>query len=926
MALNSMISFVYLLIILITSTPASSSLITHDEGCLALFEFKQSINILDQDYYTRYFNGGVQKLDSWKKTTISNTSDNVSDCCLWDGVKCSRNEGRVIELDLSESLIHGHLTSNSTLYNLVHLRKLNLSGNDFAESQIPSEIARLKQLKSLDLSDSGFNGEIPNEISHLIHLSKLYLSSNSLKLQTPNLFQNLTRLEELHLGEVDISSSVPRFLANFSSLTSISFRDCQLQGKFPVAILQLPKLKRLSLALNPDLTGSLPDFRNNTLLEYLNLDTTSFFGIVPDSISNLNHLVRLDLDDSFFSGSIPSSLSNLTQLTVLSLSQNNFTGPVPYLASLLKLTNLDLSENNFTGPVPYLASLLKLTNLDLSGNNFKGTCPSLANLSKLAILDLGENNFKMESEYGWIGKLENLKELYLDDMNIYQEILPSLANLTKLDVVSLSNNFIPGHLDTFLGLEKLQVLYLSGISVVTTRNYTDRTLPQLEELGLSSCGLKEFPSFLVFQKEMIVLQLDHNQIDGLIPVSFLKNNQETLFFIDLSHNNFTGKIPPLICQPEYLQLLDLSSNSLTGPLPTCLFSKSMLFINLSQNKLGGTILNTITHECQLRMLDLGGNQFLGQLPKSLANCTDFKYLDFGDNSFDGGFPYWLGSLTELQVLILSFNKFFGRIHDLSTSSSKFPKLQTLELSNNGFSGHLPDNYFKFWKTMKSASLGFETSISPYFPHETPLTNKDDKPPKILNLYARIDLSYNSFDGEIPQSLTELRGLGSLDLSNNRLTGHVLPSLVNLKNLISLDLSHNNLSGEIPPELVQLNFLSRFNVSFNNLEGRIPTGYQFNTFENNSYIGNPLLCGKPLSKDCQGSTLSTLPQKSDDYYESLFPSDVIDWVVILTGFGGGLVSGIILGNFVYGRYRNWFIEQFGMRKDTWVRPLSNKRRN
>ncbi|XP_071688669.1 receptor-like protein 7 [Rutidosis leptorrhynchoides] len=389
-------------------------------------------------------------------------------------------------------------------------------------------------------------------------------------------------------------------------------------------------------------------------------------------------------------------------------------------------------------------------------------------------------------------------------------------------------------------------------------------------------------------------------------------------FIDLSDNFITGEIPPLICQAESLGILDLSSNSFTGTLPTCLFGKSIFFIDLSQNNFGGTISNTFTHECQLKMLDLSGNRFVGQLPKSLANCTNLMSLDVRDNYFDGVFPFWLGSLTELQELDLSFNRFSGAIHDPSTFiPESFPKLQMLILANNDFSGHLPDKYFKIWKAMKSSNMGFDNSFT---------TVENIKPSKAINTFAQIDLSCNSFDGEIPQSLTDLQGLGSLNLSNNRLTGYVLPSFGNLTNLESLDLSHNELSGEIPHELVQLNFLAKFNVSFNNLAGRVPTGKQFNTFENYSYVGNPLLCGKPLSNDCRGSTTSTLPQTSDDYDKSLLPSDIIDWIVVFTGFGSGLVVGIILWNFVYGRYRDWFIERFGMRRDTWVRPLCNKRRN
>ncbi|XP_071688838.1 receptor-like protein 6 [Rutidosis leptorrhynchoides] len=937
------ISFVYLLVFLITPT-ASSSLISHNEECLGLFQFKQTM--LHQNYTT--FSGGLQKLDSWRRPTISNMSDHVSsDCCLWDGVVCSNNDRHVIELDLSESSIRGPIKSNSTLFNLLYLQKLNLSMNNFIESKIPPEIARLKQLETLDLSDSGFSGEIPNEISHLNRLSLLDLSLNSLMLQTPSLLQNLTRLDTLHLTQVNINSSLPHFLANFSSLTSISFRDCHLQGEFPAAILHLPKLKYLSLAINPDLTGSLPEFRNDTLLEYLNLVTTGFYGKIPESISNLNHLVFFALVDSFFYGSLPGSLSNLTQLEFLGLGNNNFTG----------------------------------------------TIPSLVRLSKLKKLAFGNNDFDKGNDYHWIGKLANLEELYLDAMNIYQEILPSLANLTKLSAVSMAKNNICGRipssfmnltqltavsifdnqlhgtissafsnfkqlnlidltknkfegtvdLDTFLGLNKLEALNLGGVEVVTTDNYTDDTLPELKILKMSSCDLKEIPVFLRFQKNILVLDLRDNKIAGLIPGWIFSNNQETMYYIDLSNNKLIGEIPSSICQAKSLQYLDLGSNSLTRTLPTCLgnFSKSLGYMDLKRNKFHGTIPNTFTRESLLKTIDLSENRFMGLLPKSLANCTNLEVLNVGDNYFDGVFPFWLGTLTKLQVLIIRSNRFSGSIQDKYTFRSDFPKLRILDLSNNGFSGQLPDNYFKIWQEMKyvnvvgSSSMGYKDltgvsltvneAIDATFSLSIITKGVKIEYSKILKIFTAIDLSCNSFEGDIPQSLTDLHGLESLNISNNHLTGFVLPSLGNLKKLESLDLSHNELSGEIPRELLQLGFLAMFNVSFNHLEGRIPTGEQFNTFENYSYVGNLELCGQPLSEDCQGSTTSTLPQTINEN-ESLFPDDIIDWVVIFSGFVNGSVIGLLLWKFLYARYHDWFIDLFGMRKDTWVRPLRNKRRN
>ncbi|KAL8241109.1 hypothetical protein R6Q59_014464 [Mikania micrantha] len=104
-------------------------------------------------------------------------------------------------------------------------------------------------------------------------------------------------------------------------------------------------------------------------------------------------------------------------------------------------------------------------------------------------------------------------------------------------------------------------------------------------------------------------------------------------------------------------------------------------------------------------------------------------------------------------------------------------------------------------------------------------------------------------GILPDEITNLLDLVSLNLSINKLHGQIPKRMDRLKFLESLDLSRNEFSGNIPSSLSQITSLNDLNLSYNNLSGRIPTGPQLQLLSSSSYIGNPQLCGPPLTPRC-----------------------------------------------------------------------------
>ena len=394
-----LLSSFYLIMANSNSSSSMQQPLCHDSEISALLQFKQSFLINE---YASGDPAAYPKVSTWKSHREG--EEEGSDCCSWDGVECDRETAHVIGLHLASSCLYGSIKYSSTLFSLVHLRRLDLSDNNFNYSKIPSAVSQLSRLRSLNLSASVFYGQIPSELLALSKLVFLDLSGNIdpsgnplLKLHNPdlrNLVQNLTHLKSLYLSLVDISSTVPYELENLSSLTSLGLRGCGLYGEFPMNTFRLPSLQFLSVRYNPYLVGYLPEFEKSNPLKVLFLSHTSFSGELPTSIGRLGSLTALDIRFCNFTGLVPSSLGHLPQLSYLDLSYNFFSGQIPSSwANLTILTHLSLYSNDFNVcTLPWLGQQTKLTFLGLCGVNLTGEIPSsLTNMSQLSTLNLGQN-------------------------------------------------------------------------------------------------------------------------------------------------------------------------------------------------------------------------------------------------------------------------------------------------------------------------------------------------------------------------------------------------------------------------------------------------------------------------------------------------------------------------------------------------------
>ncbi|XLT27140.1 hypothetical protein HN873_058432 [Arachis hypogaea] len=831
---------------------------------------------------------------------------------------------KLLSLDLSSydhELTLDESTWSRLIGNTTNLKELVLDEVDMSSIRETS-LSLLMNLSSslliLSLDDTGLHGKFPTRIFGLTNLEKLSLYGNhELKGELPKSNWS-TPLRILDLSWTAFSEEIPDSISHLKSLNQLRLWHCQFDGLIPV-----------SLCLSGNrLHGEIPSLLSNLKhLTDLDLSGNTFRCHIPDVFDNFTKLDTLQLSSNSLGGQVPPSLFRLTQLSVLDLSYNKLGGQLPpSLFDLTQLSYLRLSSNQLIGPIPSKnATLPKLETLDLGNNSINGTIPDWCySLSSLKYLDLSMNQLT-----GPISKFStySLENLVLSN-NKFQGDFPNsifefLKNLTRLDV---SSNYLSGLLDFsyFSKLEKLNFLDLSNNKFlsVDSNSRVDYVLPQLESLTFSSCSVTVFPSFLLRLQNLGSLDLSNNKIHGKIPNWFSDNLLHTwtsMFFIDLSfnqlqgdlpippnginyfavsNNNFTGGISSTICNASSLNALILSHNNLTGNIPQCLGSFPLLqVLDLQINNFHGSIPGNFSKNNAFETIKLNGNQLEGPIPQSLANCTKLEVLDLSDNNIEDVFPSRLEALQELQVLSLRNNKFHGTITCLSRKHP-FPKLRIFDVSNNKFSGPLPMQYFEEFQGMMTLNDNTQADGLEYMSNHDNIRYNDSvviimkgqvrEMKRILTIFTTIDLSNNLFEGKIPQILGELNFLRGLNLSHNKISGNIPKTLGNLTSLEWLDLSCNQLKGEIPMSLTNLNFLSVLNLSENQLEGMIPTGKQFNTFQNDSYRGNPMLCGFPLSKSCSNDEEQP-PSVFPEAKESLF-----GWKQVVVGYGCGVVFGMFLG--------------------------------
>ncbi|XP_024041159.1 probable leucine-rich repeat receptor-like protein kinase At1g35710 isoform X1 [Citrus clementina] len=568
------------------------------------------------------------------------TGNYTSYHCKWTGISCN-SAGSVTGVSLlryENNNIKGEL-GRFNFSCFPNLKSFKIHSNYLLSGSIPSEIAAVSMLQTLELPSNNLTGIIPLQMGRLRNLVYLDLFDNHLMGHIPPTLGRLSKLKILNLSSNSLVGNIPSTLDHLTQLTTLTIASNQINGSIPLEI------------------------GNLNFLQVLDLSTNGLQGIIPSEMGRLRNLVHLDLSNNYIWGYIPPTLGHLSKLENLNLSSNGLDGIIPSeMGRWRNLVHLDLSDNFLWGYIPpTLGRLSKLENLHLSSNSLVGNIPStIGHLTQLTTLAIASNHINVSIPLE-IGNLNFLQVLDLSRNEIGGSIPSTLGHLKRLRSLDLSYNKHVGPIPSSVGhLTQLTTFYMHS-------NLINGSIP----LEIGNLNFLQ------------VLDLFDNKLEGPIPstIASLVN----LTSLSLDYNNLTGSIPSTLGRLNRLTNLGLSENKLVGPIPSSLGHLTQLTtLSMDNNKLDGPIPQELMNCSKLRILTLGNNFISGSIPSEIGKLKELYYLDLNHNFINGKIPPQLGEIPRIVTVDLSMNNLSGSIPESVIN------VPDLDVSGNNFEVEIPN--------------------------------------------------------------------------------------------------------------------------------------------------------------------------------------------------------------------------------------------
>jgi len=170
----------------------------------------------------------------------------------------------------------------------------------------------------------------------------------------------------------------------------------------------------------------------------------------------------------------------------------------------------------------------------------------------------------------------------------------------------------------------------------------------------------------------------------------------------------------------------------------------------------------------------------------------------------------------------------------------------MDLSYNSFGGELPS---KFLQSLHAMKVIVSHDQLEYMNANAMITSSSFGFEKILEYGMKL-----MNKGTEREYLKVPSALMQIDISNNKFKGHIPNLIGDLKSLILLNLSSNVFTGSIPPSLANLTILESLDLSRNHLSGEIPQQLAQLTFLSVFNVSHNQLSG-PIPQGNQFNTFA-----------------------------------------------------------------------
>jgi Leucine-rich repeat (LRR) protein len=208
---------------------------------------------------------------------------------------------------------------------------------------LPSSIADAwPHLKTFFTGENEIGGSLPTEYARLTELRHFGVNSAKHEGTIPPQYAALSNLITFLCGNNKMTGSIPSALETWSSLSSWSCSGNAFTGNLPTAIGNWSGLKVFRMA-NNRLYGTIPsEISRWTELNEFNVERNDFHGSLSPAMEALNELGYFSVGGNpRLRGTIPSELGSWTDLKNVILSGTNLVGSIPWCQSSSATVKVD---------------------------------------------------------------------------------------------------------------------------------------------------------------------------------------------------------------------------------------------------------------------------------------------------------------------------------------------------------------------------------------------------------------------------------------------------------------------------------------------------------------------------------------------------------------------------------------------------------